>query len=146
MIATAYISSHYDLMRRFLYQMQVTWVPMIAMIVGTGLHPFWLDYFIIKQQGGVIGLANANMATNLVLLATVILTAHLMPTLRESLFWPGRESLQEWGEWFRIAVPVTIMLCAEWWAFELLIIASGYLSVDTQAAQVILWNFLLLIY
>jgi multidrug resistance protein, MATE family len=38
------------------------------------------------------------------------------------------------------------MLCAEWWAFEIFNIFSGYLSVDIQAAQVILWNFLLLTY
>ena len=36
-------------------------------------------------------------------------------------------------------MPATIMMCAEWWAFEVLVIIAGYISVEAQAAQVLLF-------
>jgi MATE family multidrug resistance protein len=146
MILSTYLHGNYDLTKRFLYQMQVTWAPMLATIVGTLLHAYWLNLFIIEKGYGIEGLPYANTTTNLILFTTVTVISHVVPRLRESLFCPTIESFRDWGEYFSIAVPVTIMLCAEWWAFEIFNIASGYLSVNTQAAQVILWNFLLLIY
>jgi Na+-driven multidrug efflux pump len=33
-----------------------------------------------------------------------------------------------------------MMLCLEWWAFEAMVIMSGYIGVNEQAAQIILLN------
>ena len=31
----------------------------------------------------------------------------------------SRECLQDWGPFFRLAVPSMLMLCVEWWAYEI---------------------------
>ena len=55
----------------------------------------------------------------------------------------------EWNEaknFLRLAVPGTMMQCAEWWAFELLAIFAGMLGPHHLAAQVAIINILGLIY
>ena len=40
----------------------------------------------------------------------------------------------------KLGFPVMIMVCSEWWAFELLIVMSGLLTVTDQAAHILLAN------
>ena len=53
---------------------------------------------------------------------------------------PTKEVFSEWGSYFHLAIPSMLMLCAEWWAFEIITIMSGYLGVDEQAVIVVLHN------
>lgn len=61
--------------------------------------------------------------------------------IQEALFWPVmKDCLTQWGEYFELAVPATLMMCFEWWCFEILILLSGYIGVDQLSANVILMN------
>jgi MATE family multidrug resistance protein len=53
---------------------------------------------------------------------------------------PTSDCLTGWGEYFAVSVPATIMICAEWWSFELFVVASSYMGTDYLAAMVILQN------
>lgn len=46
------------------------------------------------------------------------------------------ESYKEWNTIIKLAVPTTFLNCIEWWAFEFVIIFSGWISVATLTAQV----------
>ena len=46
----------------------------------------------------------------------------------------------------RLGVPGTMMLCAEWWVFELLAIFAGMLGAHHLAAQVAVINIIGLIF
>ena len=50
------------------------------------------------------------------------------------------ESFKEWKAYFKLSVPATVMLCAEWWSFEILVILVGILGVIEQAAFIITLN------
>jgi multidrug resistance protein, MATE family len=71
---------------------------------------------------------------------------HCVSRIQEALFWPSSESFKDWGEYFSIATPAVIMMCAEFWAFEILIVAAGYIGVASQAAQIIMANNLMIVY
>ena len=43
-----------------------------------------------------------------------------------------------------LAVPSMLFFCLEWGAFQILILMSGYISKETLAAQVIVYNILFL--
>jgi MATE family multidrug resistance protein len=45
-----------------------------------------------------------------------------------------------WMDYLKIGVPGACMICFEWWAFELLAIFSGYISVEALAAEVVIIN------
>ena len=42
-------------------------------------------------------------------------------------------------EYLRFGLPVVVLICAEWWAFELMVLMAGGLGVDQQAALVVLF-------
>jgi MATE family multidrug resistance protein len=53
---------------------------------------------------------------------------------------PTKESLDDWAEYISIAIPATIMVCAEWWCFEVFVLISSYLGVAYLATNVIMQN------
>ncbi|KAK5660305.1 hypothetical protein OQA88_12845 [Cercophora sp. LCS_1] len=54
--------------------------------------------------------------------------------------WGGfrRAALKNWGPMIRLALPGMVMVVAEWFAFEILTLASGRIGVATLAAQSVL--------
>lgn len=44
------------------------------------------------------------------------------------------ETLKGWCTYLKLGVPSTLMQCFEWWAFELIAIFAGLLSVKELAA------------
>ena len=105
------------------------------------LHPLWLWLFIIKLEMGVIGCGIANGCSYGIYFLFMTFQPLRMPELQESLFWPNmKDSFSKWGEFLELAVPGTLMVCFEWWCFEILILFSGYLGVNKLAANVILMN------
>lgn len=49
-------------------------------------------------------------------------------------------------EFLKYGIPGTAMQCFEWWAFEVIAIFAGILSVTDLAAQVVIINIIGLIY
>ena len=39
-----------------------------------------------------------------------------------------------------LGIPSAMMLCLEWWAYEVMTLMSGYIGVKEQAAQIVLMN------
>ena len=39
-----------------------------------------------------------------------------------------------------IGIPAALMLCIEWWAFEITVILAGYMSITDQASQTIFFT------
>ncbi|KAL2200571.1 mate-domain-containing protein [Corynascus similis CBS 632.67] len=78
----------------------------------------------------------------------VAITQNVMPLLLAlyvwkvdgSQAWGGfrRSALRNWGPMIRLALPGMIMVVAEWFAFEILTLASGRLGVEFLAAQSVL--------
>ncbi|KAK4161278.1 ethionine resistance-conferring protein 1 [Cladorrhinum sp. PSN259] len=78
----------------------------------------------------------------------VALTQNMLPWLlllyvwkvAGSEAWGGFRSaaLRNWGPMIRLALPGMIMVVAEWFAFEILTLASGRIGIATLAAQSIL--------
>ncbi|KAK9951594.1 hypothetical protein M0R45_007032 [Rubus argutus] len=51
----------------------------------------------------------------------------------------SKEVFQGIGEFFRFAVPSAVMICLEWWSYELLILLSGLLpnpALETSVLSV----------
>lgn len=140
MILATVCFGQFDLMKRFLIQLQVSWVPMIAQVITTLLHILWCYIFVIKLDMQVLGAAYAMAVTCTLSFTSVTVFAYFVPRIRKALFAPTLESLNDWGEYFSISIPATIMVCAEWWCFELFVLASSYLGVAYLAANVIMQN------
>lgn len=43
---------------------------------------------------------------------------------------PDKTAMKEWNAYFKLAIPSILMICGEWWYFELLVLTSGYIGVS----------------
>jgi MATE family multidrug resistance protein len=105
------------------------------------LHIFWSNTFILHWN---LGLSGAALAANLTYFLNFLIIDFIH--LYHKAFSQTRANLKEsfifsnWSDYLRIGLPGACMLCFEWWAFELLAIFSGYISISSLAAEVVLIN------
>ena len=62
-LPAVYFYSMFDLTKRFLNCMNVTWVPMTATVFATILHPFWCYLFVNILGMDITGIAIAYTIT-----------------------------------------------------------------------------------
>ena len=117
----------------------------------TVLHLGWGYLFIIYLDMGVLGAA---IALNITFCVNFLVQEFFIRFIdwpffkdfitpffqRSTLNWIGTK------EFLKLAVPGTMMQCAEWWAFEVLAIFAGILGKHQLAAQVAIINIIGLIY
>ena len=112
-------------------------MPMFAFTIGTVLHGFWCYLYIDYYSWGVLGGGLAMATTYISIFTFMTLHSHCIPQIKKALFWPTADSFTGWGEYLAISTPATIIMCAEWWAFEILMFFAGYISIEAQAAHVL---------
>jgi MATE family multidrug resistance protein len=66
----------------------------------------------------------------------------MIPEINVAIFCIDRRALDWEGikSYLAISVPSVIMLCLDWWAFEVMILISGLFGVTQQAALIIIMN------
>lgn len=89
---------------------------------------------------GVTGLGIATAITYFTMLMIITINAWCISHIRDCIFFPTADSFRDWGEYFRLSVPATVMICAEWWSFEILVILAGIMGIVEQGSQVITFN------
>ena len=110
---------------------------MIAQVGATFLHIFWCWLLVINREMGVAGLGLAVNITNISMLSMVEIYSLCIPRIKESIICPNSSTFKNWGEYFKLGIPATVMICAEFWTFEILIWLSGLLGVYQLASAVI---------
>ena len=86
---------------------------------------------------GINGLAIATSITQAILLVSVFVYACCSSQVSRVMQPIDREAFKSWWPYLKISLPATIMLCSEWWAFEILIVLAGMLGVNELASQII---------
>ena len=114
----------------------------------TIFHFLWCWLFITKMQLRETGAA---IATNITWIANMIISDALIRYNKERdykhmIFFYDLTVLKDVGVYLKIGIPGMLMLCCEWWIFEILAIFSGLLSVDQLAAEVVIINLITFIF
>ena len=121
--------------------MRITFVPMVAMIVSTLLHVPLCILFVEVFDMDIRGLGAATSVNKFLLIFFLMVYGSCSKNIRPAMTFPDRDTFRGWCEYLQVALPVTAMYCAEVWAFEILVLIAGTLSVSQQAAQVILLSY-----
>ena len=138
MIPAMYFLGLFDLSRRFLTCLQYSAVPMYAQIISSVLHIVLCIFMVMRLNMGVEGLGIATMITYFLMYLFTILYALCIPQIRKAMFCPNKDSFTGWWDYLSISLPATVMLLAEGWAFNVLGIIAGLISVNDQAVNTIL--------
>ncbi|XP_045055166.1 multidrug and toxin extrusion protein 1 isoform X3 [Desmodus rotundus] len=132
----------------FLYTLQVKYLftqgivlPQILTGVAANLVNALINYLFLHQLHlGVMGSALANLISQFSL--ALLLFLYIFWKKLHQATWGGwsLECLQDWGPFFRLAVPSMLMLCIEWWAYEIGSFLSGILSMVELGAQSVVYE------
>ena len=59
---------------------------------------------------------------------------------------PTCDAFEGWKSYLKLAIPSVLMLCPDWWSFEIIIIMSGWIGVNEQATMVVLFQLISMMY
>nr|XP_020751265.1 multidrug and toxin extrusion protein 1 [Odocoileus virginianus texanus] len=138
----------------FLYTLQVKYLlnqgiilPQMVTGVAANLVNALANYlFLYQMHLGVMGSALANTVSQFTL--ALLLFLYILAKRLHQDTWGGWswECLQDWGPFFRLAVPSMLMLCIEWWAYEIGSFLSGVLGMVELGAQSIAYELAVIVY
>ncbi|XP_051023655.1 multidrug and toxin extrusion protein 1 [Acomys russatus] len=138
----------------FLYTLQVKYLlnqgivlPQILTGVAANLVNVLANYlFLYQLHLGVMGSALANTISQFAL--AILLFIYILWRRLHQATWGGWswECLQDWASFLRLAIPSMLMLCMEWWAYEIGSFLSGILGMVELGAQSITYEVALIIY
>lgn len=146
LIPGVYAMGQFDATRKFLSSQFEYKIPLITQFVTMILHILWCWLFISRLGLNEYGAA---IATNITYVGNMIVSDIWIGRLEQfKVSWIAydRSSLQDWWGYLKIGVPGALMLCFEWWCFELLALLSGILGVDELAAEVVIINIITFIF
>lgn len=132
----------------FLYQLQAKYLQNQGIIfpqVLTGLianiFNALINYLFLYVLGlGVMGSAWANTISQYV--QAILLFFYIVWRKLYVDTWGGWSAacFDDWGSFTQLAIPSMLMLCIEWWTFEIGIILAGILGVEDLGAQSIVYQ------
>nr|XP_055036434.1 multidrug and toxin extrusion protein 1-like isoform X3 [Misgurnus anguillicaudatus] len=136
----------YQLQARYLQNQGIIWPQVITGAVGNVINVLINYIFIHLLDLGVAGSAAANTISQYTL--AVFLHIYIRWRGLHKATWDGwsRDCLQEWGAFFRLALPSMIMLCVKWWSYEIGGFLAGLISEAELGAQSVVYELACIIY
>ncbi|XP_069459714.1 multidrug and toxin extrusion protein 2 isoform X14 [Ovis canadensis] len=136
----------YSLQAKYLQNQGIVWPQVFSGVVGNCVNAL-ANYVLVSVLGqGVRGSAFANTVSQFS--QAVFLLFYIVLKKLHLETWAGWswECLQDWGPFFRLAIPSMLMLCIEWWAYEIGSFLVGLLSVLDLSAQAVIYEVATVIY
>ncbi|XP_012872018.1 PREDICTED: multidrug and toxin extrusion protein 1-like isoform X2 [Dipodomys ordii] len=138
----------------FLYTLQVKYLlnqgivlPQIVTGFAANLVNALANYLFLYQLNlGVMGSALANTIAQFTL--ALLLFLYILWRKLHQATWGGWsiECLQDWASFLHLAIPSMLMLCIEWWAYEIGSFLSGILGMVELGAQSIVYELAVIVY
>ncbi|MBN3299663.1 S47A1 protein, partial [Amia calva] len=134
--ARAFLS---QLQARYLQNQGIIWPQVITGVVGNILNALINYVFLFVLDLGVPGSAAANTLSQYSL--AILLYAYMIWKKLHKVTWGGwsTECLQEWGPFIHLAIPSMLMMCLEWWTFELGGFLAGLVSEVELGSQSVVY-------
>ncbi|XP_032176422.1 multidrug and toxin extrusion protein 2-like [Mustela erminea] len=136
----------YVLLAKYLQNQGIVWPQVFSGIVGNCINGL-ANYILVSMlKLGVRGSAFASTLSFFV--QTIFLFLYIVLKKLHLETWAGWSSqcLQDWGPFFSLAIPSMLMVCIEWWAYEIGSFLMGLISVLDLSGQAILYELATVVY
>ncbi|XP_026051523.1 multidrug and toxin extrusion protein 1 isoform X2 [Carassius auratus] len=130
----------------FLHHLQVSYLqnqgiilPQLYTAVAANVLNVATNYILLHSMKlGVMGSAAANSVSQISI--CLLLFAYIRWKKLHLNTWGGwsTAALQEWGSYMKLAIPSTLMLCFEWWVYDIGGFLAGMMGEVDLAAQHVL--------
>ena len=135
MLAGLYPLIAYELLKKYLQAQHIVLPQMFVAIVANLWNVFANWLFVYGLGWGFVGAPIARASTNCLL--PVLTIAYIVYTKRHADSWNGwsKEAFVKWKDFLRLGFPGMVMLCLEFWAFEMGAVMAGILGTTELASQ-----------
>ncbi|XP_043859548.1 multidrug and toxin extrusion protein 2-like [Dromiciops gliroides] len=130
----------YQLQTRYLRSQGITMPQVITGIAANIINVGMNALFLYALNLGVQGSAWANTTSQFTQAFLLFLYVWWKKIHVET--WGGwsAECFQEWGTFIQLAVPSLLMVCIEWWTFEVGTFLTGMINMTTLGAQAVIYE------
>ncbi|NXV82118.1 S47A1 protein, partial [Atlantisia rogersi] len=130
----------YNLEMRYLQNQMIMWPLVLSGIVGNVVNVIANCVFLYVLHMGIAGSAWANTVAQYS--QTIFLFLYIIGKKLHVKTWAGwsSECLLEWDSFTSLAIPSMLMMCIEWWTYEIGSFLIGLLSVIELSAQSIIYE------
>ncbi|XP_054463795.1 multidrug and toxin extrusion protein 1 [Anoplopoma fimbria] len=130
----------YSLETRYLQNQGIIWPQVITGVVVNLFNALINYIFLYALNLGVAGSAVANTISQFSMAA--VLYAYIIWKGLHKATWGGwsKECLQDWGSYINLAIPSMIMMCVEWWTYEIGSFLAGLISEVELGAQSVVYQ------
>ncbi|XP_051253368.1 multidrug and toxin extrusion protein 1 [Dicentrarchus labrax] len=130
----------YSLQTRYLQNQGIIWPQVITGFVVNILNALINYIFLYPLKLGVAGSAVANTLSQFSMAA--VLYAYIIWKGLHKNTWGGwsKECLRDWRSYIHLAIPSMIMLCVEWWTYEIGSFLAGLISEVELGAQSVVYE------
>ncbi|KAM4699486.1 multidrug and toxin extrusion protein 1-like [Discoglossus pictus] len=130
----------YQLQIRYLQNQGIIWPQIFTSLTGNILN-ITLNYvFLYVLKTGVVGSAVAMTVTYTAEMMILFLYIRLRKIHVET--WSGWsiDCLKDWKSFLSLGIPSMLMICIDWWSYEIAIVLTGLISLVELGAQSILYQ------
>ncbi|KAM6110692.1 multidrug and toxin extrusion protein 1-like [Pterocles gutturalis] len=130
----------YNLEARYLQNQMIMWPLVLSGVVGNVVNVIANSIFLYVLHLGIMGSAWANTVAQYS--QTIFLFLYIVGRKLHVKTWGGwsTECLLEWDSFTSLAIPSMLMMCIEWWTYEIGSFLIGLLSVVELSAQSIIYE------
>ncbi|XP_050765166.1 multidrug and toxin extrusion protein 1-like [Gymnogyps californianus] len=130
----------YNLETRYLQNQMIMWPLVLSGIIGNVVNVIANCIFLYVLHLGIAGSAWANTVAQYS--QTIFLFLYIIGKKLHVKTWGGwsSECLLEWDSFTSLAIPSMLMMCIEWWTYEIGSFLIGLLSVIELSAQSIIYE------
>ncbi|XP_073673838.1 multidrug and toxin extrusion protein 1 [Garra rufa] len=125
---------------KYLQNQGIIWPLVITGVVANVLNALINYIFLFVLDMGVPGSAAANTISQYSLAIILFLYIRFKGLHKDT--WPGwsMDCLQDWDSFIHLAIPSMLMMCAEWWTYEIGGLLSGLISEVELGAQSVVYG------
>uniref|UniRef100_A0A8C3QN90 Multidrug and toxin extrusion protein n=1 Tax=Cyanoderma ruficeps TaxID=181631 RepID=A0A8C3QN90_9PASS len=130
----------YQLLTRYLLSQEIIMPQVVTGIAANILNAAMNAFLLYALKLGMVGSAWANMVSQYT--QVILLVLYMWWKKIHVKTWGGwsRECLVDWGTFIWLAVPGMVMMCIEWWTFEIGSFLAGLISVVQLGAQSVIYE------
>ncbi|KAM7001192.1 uncharacterized protein RBU47_011052 [Passerculus sandwichensis] len=130
----------YQLLTRYLLSQEIIMPQVVTGIAANVLNAAMNAFLLYALKLGMVGSAWANMVSQYT--QAILLVLYVWWRKIHVKTWGGwsRECLVDWGSFIWLAVPGMVMMCIEWWTFEIGSFLAGLISVVELGAQSVIYE------
>ncbi|KAJ2597258.1 ethionine resistance protein [Coemansia sp. RSA 1722] len=140
-------SSLFEASKRYLQAQGIVRAGTVIVMVVTPIHWFNNFYLVRSQTHGIgfVGAPIVNVISNWLMFLGALV---YIRNSRAIEAWGGwtRSAFHNMSEYYRLAIPAIVTICAEWIGFELLTIGISYFGANQLAGHAIMLNTVILIF